>query len=136
MHTFNDENDENLRNPAHIGWFKPLKWNHACFDALYRVSRDKLRVVQITVASSHSSKLKYLVDYVRTMEVSEIEFVVVCRRKNFDSFKVFDPTTSKSGKEIEQYKLLLEALNKNCVTLKRKKTELTKLSFQKVCYEK
>ena len=139
MHTFNDENDENLKNPTQTGWFQPVKWNHACFDALYRVSKDKLRVVQITDASSHSSKLKYLVNYVQTMKVCQIDFVVVCRKKNYNSFKVFDSMTTKNAKEKKHYERLLTVLNENSEnsgTLKRKRAVEVKICFQKVCYEK
>lgn len=140
MQTFDDANDENLKNPKLLGWFQPSKWNHACFDALYRVSRDKIRAVQITDADCHSCKLKYLIAYVKTMKVSEVDYVVVCRKKNFNSFKVFDPMTTTNAKEKDQYKLLLEALNEvlieNSGTQKRKRTQQAKMSFQKVCYEK
>jgi hypothetical protein len=40
-------------------WLIPSKWNQGCFDVL-QLCKDTLRVVQVTVAKTHSLKLRYV----------------------------------------------------------------------------
>ena len=92
-------------------WLLPTKYNQECFDALYRVSPDSIRAVHITNANEHSCKLKYLIPFMTTMNVHTVELVYVCRRRNFDQFKVPEPETrtgssKRAAEEHEQFKNL------------------------------
>ena len=123
-------NDEN-----HVGWVYPLKWNHECFDALFRVSKDVIRVVQISDASTHSCKLEYLIPYVVAMKVKSVDFVFICRRGNFETFKI-----PKISGVREQYDSLIKQLEdneaKNFIRRKRKRGPSTDyFNFRKVCYQ-
>ena len=124
-----------LRDENHVGWFYPLKWNHECFDALFRVSKDVIRVVQISDASTHSWKLEYLIPYVVAMKVKSVDFVFICRRRNFETFKI-----PKISLVQEQYDSLIKQLidneAKNLRRKKRKRGPLTDyFNFRKVCYQ-
>ena len=133
MVTFTDHADEALTKG--LGWRRPVKWNHACFDVLFLESKNKkLKVVQITDGKKHSCKLQHLILYVQALQVYIIDFVFVCRRKNFDSFKVYNPFTKKRA---EKYNELIEALENIC-NLKKKRTrdDIAAVTFRKVCYEK
>ena len=90
LSTFFDASD--LRSTTLDGdWFLPERYNQECFDALFRVSPDCFRAIQITNAGEHSCKLKYLIPFVTAMNVHIIELVYVCRRSNFVDFKVPAP---------------------------------------------
>lgn len=78
-----------------VRWFRPQKWNHSLFYALFSVSRKELRVIRITHGETNSCKLKYLVPYVVSLGVSVIDFVFVCRRDNFATFQVPSPDTAE-----------------------------------------
>ena len=81
-----------------LDWLVPERFTQECFDAIYRVSLDTIRVIQITNANSHSCKLKYLIPFVKTMNVHVVELVYVCRRINFDTFKVPSFESKPKGK--------------------------------------
>lgn len=133
MVSFNDHSDTALKKK--LGWFRPLKWNQACFDVLFRESTNTLKVVQITGGKRHSCKLKSLIPFVQAMNVYIIDFVFVCRRDNFSNFIVFDP--EKHGKRLKHYKNLKEALEGVFNTQKKRGFNASaELIFRKVCYEK
>ena len=90
--------------------------------------------VQITDGRRLSCKLEHLILYVKEIKVYIIDFVFVCRRKNFTNFEVFNPTSSKFTKHTESSKKLLEALE-DVLTTQRKipLNELAKLPLRKVC---
>ena len=82
-----------------------------------------IRVIQVTISNDHSCKLKYLTEYVRVMNVTQVDFVFVCRRSNFASFKRPRPESltdlrstslKRKGKdaraENKQYNALLAAM--------------------------
>ena len=124
-----------LRDENHVGWFYPLKWNHECFDALFHVSKDVIRVVQISDASTHSCKLEYLIPYVVAMKVKSVDFVLICRRRNFETFKI--PIIS--GVQ-EQYDCLIKQLiNNEAKKLRRQKRKrgpsTDYFNFRKECYQ-
>ena len=81
-----------------LDWLVPLKYNQECFDAIYRVSLDTVRAIQITNADRHSCNLKYLIPFVEAMNVHIVELVYVCRRSNFDTFKVPTPERKPKGR--------------------------------------
>ena len=96
-------------------WLLPKRYNQECFDALYRVSPDSVRAIQITNADEHSCKLKYLIPFVESMNVHIVELVYVCRRSNFDIFKVPDPeqltgSSKRATDEHEQFEKLLSTV--------------------------
>ena len=77
-----------------------------------------IRVIQVTISSTHSCKLKNLIGYVRSMKVTSVDFVFVCRRTNFDTFQRPHPESPAiSGRrrndEHKMYKDLLAVLQKN-----------------------
>ena len=131
---------ENAESPVlgdvdHVGWFYPKIWNHECFDALFRVSKDTIRVVQIADASTHSCHLEHLIPYVVAMKVQSIDFVFICRRKNFEFFKI-----PKIREIQEQYNSLMEAVKANekidpSVKKRKHVTTADYLNFRKVCYQ-
>lgn len=133
--TFDDERDEVLIKSGYIGWLRPLKWNHPCFDAFFRVSEYELRVVQITDAVAHSCKLKYLIPYVTAMQIRKVDFIFVCRRKNFSLFKVFNPTEITDATEKDDYQLLLHFLSQHHEKPKRPRKLTSPIIFRKLCYE-
>jgi hypothetical protein len=133
MVSFTDHSDTALKKK--LGWFRPSKWNQACFDVLFRESTNTLKVVQITGGKRHSCKLLSLIPFVQAMNVYIVEFVFVCRRDNFSNFIVFDP--NKHQKRLKNYKELEEALDGVFITQrKRGRDASAKLTFRKVCYEK
>ena len=130
---FKDANCAVLKVNDHVGWFLPMRWNHECFDALFRASQDTLRVVQITDGKEHSCKLKYLIPYVTAMKVCFVDFVFVCGRKNFESFKVFDPNQKSELRP--QYNNLITALRTVLNERKIRKHSEPSILFRKVCYQ-
>ena len=96
-------------------WLLPERYNQKCFDALYRISPDSIRAIQITNADEHSCKLKYLIPFVETMNVHIVELVYVCRRSNFDHFKIPEPeqligSSIRATDEHEQFGKLFSTL--------------------------
>ena len=133
MVSFTDDSDTALKQ--NLGWFRPLKWNQACFDVLFRESTNALKVIQITGGKRHSCKLESLIPFVKAMNVYIIDFVFVCRRDNFSNFVVFDP--KKHRKHLENYEDLKKALEGVLSTQKKRgRNASAELIFRKVCYEK
>jgi hypothetical protein len=97
---FEDHTDKVLRDVL-IGWFLPVRWNQACFDALYRPSEHHLRVVQITDAPTHFCKLRHVIPFVKAMNIHTVEFVFICREKNFATFEVPMPNTTRLRQVLE-----------------------------------
>ena len=100
-----------------LDWLVPERFTQECFDAIYRVSPDTVRVIQITNANSHSCKLKYLIPFMEAMNAHVVEMVYVCRRSNFDTFKVPSPELKPKGKarnnsEYHQYMDLKDTVTK------------------------
>jgi hypothetical protein len=87
---FYDASDDCFKFQS-FGWFAPLKFNQQTFDAIYWMSPDTIRFIQITNADTHSCKLQCLIPYVQIMNVHVIEVVYVCQSSNFDTFKVPSP---------------------------------------------
>ena len=124
-------------------WLLPKRWNQGCFDGLYRPSPDTVKAIQITIAEKHSCKLKYLIPIVEALDTHVVELVYVCRRSNFESFKVPTPqneptsTSSDAATEHKQYLDLMTALE----VIWRTKTPSTpgmpppSLMIRKLCYE-
>eukprot|EP01041_Mallomonas_annulata_P001048 gene1048-2056_t len=94
----------------------PTKWNQDCFDALYLMEEKKLRVLQITQSETHSCKLDLLIPFVETLKIESIEYVIVCRRLNFDAFNLPNAT---------QYPELKKKIGK----------KKGRIVLRKVCYE-
>jgi len=74
-------------------WFIPTKINQGCFDALQLLVPKKrqaiLRVVQITVAKTHSLKLRFIVPVLKALKIiTNLEMVIVVPLQNEDIFKV------------------------------------------------
>ena len=114
--TFFNASDSCLTDVT-FDWLVPARFTQECFDAIYRVSPDAVRVIQITNANSHSCKLKYLIPYVEAMNAHIVEMVYVCRRSNFDTFKVPSPELKPKGKarnnsEYHQYMDLKDTVTK------------------------
>ena len=114
--TFFNASDSCLTDVT-LDWLVPARFTQECFDAIYRVSPDAVRVIQITNANSHSCKLKYLIPYVEAMNAHIVEMVYVCRRSNFDTFKVPSPELKPKGKarnnsEYHQYMDLKDTVTK------------------------
>ena len=87
---FYDASDDCFKLQS-FGWFAPLKFNQQTFDAIYWMSPDTIRFIQITNDDTHSCKLQCLIPYVQIMNVHVIEVVYVCQLSNFDTFKVPSP---------------------------------------------
>ena len=133
-------------NPSEVrgvteDWLLPKRWNHACFDGLYRTPSGTVRAIQITIAEKHGCKLKHLIPIAQAMNAHVVELVYVCRRSNFDRFKVptpqIEPTSSSSDGAVEhgQYLDLITALE----VIWRAKNSATipppSLVIRKLCYE-
>ena len=123
-------------------WLLPKRWNQACFDGLHRSSPDTIKAIQITIAEKHSCKLKYLIPIVNALDAHVVELVYVCRRSNFDGFKVPTPenkpttTSSDATAEHKQYLELMAALD--VVWRAKTSTEISppSLVIRKLCYER
>ena len=66
---------------------------------------------------NHQRQLKYLIPYVEAMNAHIVEMVYVCRRSNFDTFKVPSPELKPKGKarnnsEYHQYMDLKDTVTK------------------------
>ena len=127
-------------------WFVPRRWNQECFDAIYRKSEHEIAAIQVTNAEKHSCKLKYLIPIAQAMNVHVIDLVYVCRRDNFDTFRVptpqVKPTSNSSNAAVEhqQYQDLMEAFK--AIRNAKISPELPvaslpehDLGIRKVCYE-
>ena len=123
-----------LGDENHVGWFYPVIWNYECFNALFRISKDTIRVIQITEESTFIWKLEHLIPYVVAMKVHSVDFVFICRRRNFESFKI-----PQINEVQEQYNSLIKELKsnerKNSKGKKRKRPSAAVFNFRKVCYQ-
>jgi hypothetical protein len=95
---FTDASDLVLRSSRYGCWFRPTRWSHDLFDILYRPSEHELTVIQIADADADELrsfklklKLEYLIPYIKAMNVHVVDVVYVCRKKNFDNFRVPNP---------------------------------------------
>ena len=144
-----DESDTCLKpTKSTIGyWFQPFKWDQGCFDAVYKVSEHAVRVIQITNGESHSCKLKYLISLLQAMDVHVVDFVFVCRSRNFNKFLVPNPPlrilsshSVEAKVEFHQYNDLLNAIKEIRAAKKKKEKKVAlpaaKITFRKVCYQK
>jgi hypothetical protein len=141
--TFFNASDPCLSD-SKLDWLVPVKFYQECFDAIYRVSPDTVRVIQITNANSHSCKLKYLIPFMEAMNVHIVELVYVCRRSNFDTFKVPIPELKPTGKaknnsEHQQYMDLKDTVSKiwhaKCNTNDRSSYPAPSIIVRHVTYE-
>ena len=133
-----------IRDVTH-DWLLPKTWNHACFDGLYRISGKghTVRAIQVTIADTHSCKLRHLIPIAQAMNAHVVELVYVCRSSNFDGFKVptpHHPPTSRSSDAVaehQQYLALMATLEAIRRTKKSKSTiPPPSLVVRKVCYER
>ena len=117
LSTFINASDPCLTDVT-LNWLVPERFTQECFDAIYRVSPDTVRVVQITNANNHSCKLKYLIPFIEAMNVHIVEMVYICRRSNFDTFNVPRPELkvpkdkTKNNSEYQQYMDLKDTITK------------------------
>ncbi len=73
-------------------WLIPTRWNQGCYDFL-QLNEKSLRVVQVTRASSHSIKVKYVQDLIAVLgskgfEITSIDFVMVLPSDQVNDFQV------------------------------------------------
>lgn len=123
-----------------VGWFQPSKWNEAGFDALFRVSEHKLRVVQITDSPKRSLNLAVMIPLVKAMDIHVVEVIHICRAHVFKAFKV---TRAKD----QTPRIALEVAMQEVYDSKMSKSRLqerlrhlnrlpdVQLSFRTVCHE-
>ena len=140
MPLFEFDNPSEVRGVTE-DWLLPKRWNHACFDGLYRTPSGTVCAIQITIAEKHSCKLKQLIPIAEAMNAHVVELVYVCRRSNFDRFKVPTPqneptTTSRdAAAEHKQYLELKAALEVIWRAKNSTGIPLSSLVIRKLCYE-
>jgi hypothetical protein len=81
-----DEHDTILNECGAGTYLIPEKWNQSAFDVIYKVSPHCVRFLQITNSETHSARLEYLEPFVTAMNAHVVEFIFICRRKNFTAF--------------------------------------------------
>jgi len=116
-----------------VGWFQPTLWNQKGYDALFRVSSDKLRIVQIsTSVKSRKFNLEDAIPLAQAMNVQDIEIVLLCGEKTFRDVKISE--SDCGGREA------LTAVLKDIVKAKRlanhahEEIAREKITFRTVCY--
>ena len=114
--TFSSASDPCLSD-SQQDWLVPDRYTHDSFDAIYRVSLDTARLIKCTVFGRHSCNLKYLIPFVKAMNVHVVELVYVCPSYNLDYFKVPTPELKPKGRakknsEYQQYMDLKDTITK------------------------
>jgi len=72
-------------------WLIPTKWNQGCFDVL-QVCAGTLRVVQVTVAKTHSLKLRFVRQVLQKLtaiglEIPKVEICIVVPADKLSAFR-------------------------------------------------
>eukprot|EP01041_Mallomonas_annulata_P008270 gene8270-17018_t len=81
--------EEVLQRPFIAGLYLiPRKYNQGFFDLLYFITPKKLRIIQITSAKSHSFNFHLVTPLLNTLNVKEVEYVIICRRSNFYDLQI------------------------------------------------
>ena len=69
-----------------VGWHQPMRWNQKGYDALFRVSSDRLRIIQISMsAKPRKFDLKDAIPLAQAMNTHEVEVVLICGKQTFSS---------------------------------------------------
>jgi hypothetical protein len=89
--SFSEAADDCFREATSLSWFLPKNVYQPCFDAIYRVSPDVVRFIQVTDAADHSCNLKYLEPFLKSLDAHVVEMVFVLRKNKYDSFKLPNP---------------------------------------------
>ena len=84
----NNENDI-IKNKNYTNiWLLLNIYNQECFDAICLLPNDTLRVIHITNNESHNYKLQNLIPFITILKVKYLDFVVICRQKNLQNYKI------------------------------------------------
>ena len=112
-----------------VGWYQPTRWNQKGYDALFRVSSDKLRIIQISMsAKSRKFDLKDAIPLAQAMNTHEVEVVLICGKQTFSSVGV---TASGGTKELEA--ALKQIADAKAIPTKNART--ARITFRTVCYQ-
>lgn len=68
-------------------WILSYKWDQALWDAAQVLDQTVLGVRQITCSTSHPHKFAHLKPLNDAAQPTRVEFLTICRQKNFESFK-------------------------------------------------
>ena len=111
-----------------VGWYQPTRWNQKGYDALFRVSRDKLRIIQISMSTkSRKFNLKDAIPLAQAMNTHEVELVLICGKQTFSSVEI---TASGGTKELKA------SLKKTADAKAIPTNEQTAwITFRTVCYQ-
>jgi len=126
-----------------IGWYQPTLWNQKGYDALFLVSSDKLRIVQISTSlKSRKFDLKDAIPLAKATNTHEIEVVLICGTKTFGEVEISESESeleSEYGK-INSHAALETVLNEIAAAKAKafphiKKERRANINFRTVCYE-
>jgi len=86
---------EKYTNKLHLkdyDWLIPTRWNQGCFDVI-QILPDGLRVVQVTIAKTHSLKLRFVLKLVQQLTaigfiVNKIDMYIVVPEYSMVDFKL------------------------------------------------
>jgi hypothetical protein len=112
-----------------VGWYQPMRWNQKGYDALFRVSSDRLRIIQISMsAKSRKFDLKDAIPLAQAMNTHEVEVVLICGKLTFSSVGI---TASGGTKELEA--ALKQIADAKAIPKKNART--ARITFRTVCYQ-
>jgi hypothetical protein len=111
-----------------VGWYQPMQWNQKGYDALFRVSRDKLRIIQISMSTqSRKFDLKDAIPLAQAMNTHEVELVLICGKQTFSSVEI---TASGGTKELKA--ALKQIADAKAIPTNEQTAWIT---FRTVCYQ-
>lgn len=117
-----------------VGWFQPTLWNQKGYDALFRASSDKLRIVQIsTSAKSRKFNLEDAIPLAQAMNVQDIEIVLLCGEKTFRDVKISE--SDSGGREALTAALKDIVKAKKLASHAHEEIAREKITFRTVCYQ-
>jgi hypothetical protein len=120
---------ELAENNLRVGWYQPMRWNQKGYDALFRVSSDRLRIIQISMsAKSRQFDLKDAIPLAQAMNTHEVEVVLICGKQTFSSVGI---TASGGTKELEA--ALKQIADAKAIPTKNART--ARITFRTVCYQ-
>jgi hypothetical protein len=111
-----------------VGWHQPMRWNQKGYDALFRVSSDRLRIIQISISTkSRKFDLKDAIPLAQAMNTHEVEVVLICGKQTFSSVEI---TASGGTKELKA--ALKQIADAKAIPTNEQTAWIT---FRTVCYQ-
>ena len=114
------------------GWFQPTKWNQEGYDAIFRASSDKLRIIQIsTGVKSRKFDLELAIPLAQAMNTQEIEIVLICGPKTFGKVGISESGGIASRRALEAALKDIENAKK---ASRAKPAQAASITFRTLCY--